>query len=196
MNLDALKSRLSQKWILYPAVIIVLILFVSLATTLTSQKPKQEITQAPPQIIRQPVTGGKFDEQAPVSQKSKTSIERLLPFLPYRQIITTSAGDKVTFVVIGNQKDLYDLYLETAGINFQLQKTDPDLPRNVLNLRETASTIFAWLNKQNVSQTDVFIVWGNAVAQKSAESWLKESPQFPKVVKKGNQFVFEKQPQN
>lgn len=192
MNLSTLRENLTQKWVLYPLLGIGLLILLGTLSFLTGQKPKQEIKEVPLPVSEQPVSNGQFQESAPVSQTSKTSVEKLQPDLPYRQTITTSTGNKVTFVVLSNKRDPYTLYIETAGINYQLQPPDPDLPKNVLDFRETASTIFEWLNKQGVSQTDLFIVWGNAIVQKSAESWLKESPEFPKVIKSGDKYEFSK----
>jgi len=170
-----------------------LIIFLAVWPIIKPKSPPERVDYLPLQT--QPVKEGKFDNQAPISKQSKGSIDKLKSKLPYRKIVETSTGQKIIFVIIASRIDLYTLTIEVVGIDFQSTYDDPNLAKNVLTFRETAQTIFDWMEDQGVKSNEVFITWGSrAFQQQSAEAWLNESPQYPKVIKRENQFVFEVEP--
>lgn len=143
----------------------------------------------------QPLTDGKFDQADPVSQVSKSQLAKIKDKLPYRKSILSSTGNQIT-ISIHHQGDEFTIYVEMFPIEFQSSYEDPDLPRNVLNFREGATFLYNWLKKNGVDPSKIFISWGSkAYIQETAREWLNESPQFPKVIKKDGNFVFESEPQ-
>ena len=142
----------------------------------------------------QPLTDGKFDEAATVSQDSKAQLAKIKDKLPYRKSILSSTGDQIT-VSTHHQGDEFTLYVEMFPIEFQSSYEDPNLPRNVLNFREGATFLYNWLKENDVDPSKIFISWGSkAYTQETARQWLNETPQFPKIIKRDNQFVFETEP--
>ena len=193
LSLTNLKQALPVRVAAVAIILVILVIIIAIAIPF-STKPKRE-EGVPPPVSQQPEVDGKLDVNAPSSQKSKTSLLRLAKSLPYRSSSRASTGNKITFSIYTKPANEYTLYVEMIPINFQSTYADPDLAQNVLDFRETAEAIFTWLQEQKVSPADLFISWGSrAYIQKAAEAWLLESPQFPKVIKKGDKFIFEKEP--
>ncbi|MBI4037501.1 hypothetical protein HY382_00470 [Candidatus Curtissbacteria bacterium] len=143
----------------------------------------------------QPVIDGKLDESSKVNKESKTSIEKLAEKLPYRETITTATGTEVRFAIIGDAKSPYTLYIEIFGIDFLNDYSDPALPKNVQDFRDTAKGILGWINKQGADPSKIFISWGEKQYEReAAKAWLEPSDKYPSVTKKGDSFVFEKEP--
>ncbi len=153
-------------------------------------------TPIPPPLNQQPVVNGKFDPSAPASQRSKAAIDKLKPYLAYSKTITTSTGSNITFTVFTRPTENYTLRVKISNLNFQADYNDPNLPKTVQDFRETAAAIFDFMNQHGINPGDVFISWGSTPSyiQKNAEAWLVPSPQFPKVIAKNGQFVFETEP--
>lgn len=173
--------------ILIAVVLILAYVFSTLQTN--TQKSRPLLSK------EQPVTNGKFDTQAPISQKSKASLDKLKNNLPYRSTVNLTTGRTVAFVISAKPADLYALYIEIPDLNFRSDYADTNLPKNVDEFRETASSILAWIKNQEVSPNNIFISWGSkAYIQQNAEKWLNPSPQFPKVIKQNDKYVFEKEP--
>lgn len=194
-SLNNLRQIIGKKIVLFVLVSASLIFFLLIVTQLSKKKSAQETVSYTP-IASQPVENGKFNTQAPVSQKSKTSLEKIKSQLPLTQTITTSTGTQVKVLLHAKDTDAYTLYLEIGSINFRSNGQDPMLAKNILDFRETARYVFNLLENKSINPKDIFIVWGTkAYIQQNAEAWLNESPKYPKVVKKGDAFVFEKEPQ-
>ena len=144
---------------------------------------------------KQPVTDGKFDENAQISQSSKSELVKAKEKLPYRTIVESSTGNRITLTLYQLPGDEFTLYAEMAPIEFQSTYEDPQLPKNILDFRETATVIYNWLKENNVDSSKIFISWGSkAYVQKNAAAWLNVSLQYPNVIKKDNNFVFETEP--
>ena len=194
-NLNKLKNKIAslKYWILA-----IIVIFILLAIITYQQIPRNTVQQPniPPPISQQPLINGRFDITAETSKTSRKTIDNLIPKLPFKRTIVTSSGQEVSYVIFVNPKDDYTLHIEIININFRDIHGSPTLPKNVLDFRDTAGDIFAWMEQNNVKPRDVFISWGDLeFVQISAEAWLLESPKYPKVIKEGENFVFEVPPQ-
>ncbi len=191
-NLTQIRGILISKKVIITFTIL-LVLLVFIIPILLTQSTKITEEDFPLPVKEQPVQDGKFDDKAPISQKSKAAIESLKPYLIYRETFTTTSEQKVTFAVFTKPLDEYTLFVEIIGINFQSNHDDPLLARNVQSFRETAEKILAFIKKHDVNPQDIFISWGGqAYVQKSADVWLNVSEEYPKVIKAGDQWEFEK----
>ena len=143
LTLNKLKNQIFQfKTLLLVGLGIVFLIIITVVVALTRPQKPTEVPgvtpspspigqNIPPPIKQQPVVNGKFDPTAPISQRSKAAIDKLRPYLIYRDILTTSTGNKVTFALFTKPLDQYTLFVEMIGIDFQSTNSDPDLPRNV-----------------------------------------------------------------
>lgn len=196
-NLTNIKKVLGDfRFILVSAFFIFFFLIVVIFQQINKPQPPQApITTTPPSLKEQPIVNGRLNENAAISQRAKKAIETLTPNLPYNNTIRTSTGQNVLFTIFAKPNNTHFLFIAIDNINFRSAYGDPDLPKNVQNFRETTDSIFSWMKSYNANPGDVFISWDdNAYIQNSAEAWLTESPQFPKVIKQGDNFVFEKTP--
>ncbi len=197
MNLTDFKN----KFVRIRFLIISFLIIIILATVIIIQQihvpktPTLQITTTSPSLKEQPIIDGRFDKNAPIAQHSQKSIQTLSAYLPYRNTIQTTTGQKVTFTIFINPLDQYTLYIGILGINFRSSYDDPELPKNIQDFRETANAILSWMKNYNVNPGDIFISWGdNAYIQDNAEAWLTPSAKFPNIIKEGSNFVFENVP--
>ncbi len=181
-----------------PLAILATIIIILLGFVITQQILKNrpfQTAQLPPPIKLQPVVNGKFDTNAPISQKSKASVELLKQHLPYKADFVSTTGDKITYTLYGKTIDPYTLYVDISNIDFLIPSTNPNYPKTIQDFRDTANHIFEYMKQYNANPSDVFISWGSqAYIQNNAELWLTVSDKFPPVVKKDNQYIFETPP--
>lgn len=141
---------------------------------------------------QQPVINGRFDATAQVSQDSRNQIARLN--LPVNTTITTSIGSRVMVSIWLKPTDPYTLYVDLTGVDFQIPENDSSLPRVVQNFRDSAIFVLDWVKSQGSDPAAIFILWGDKrYIQERAETWITPSEKFPSVIKKGNDYFFERQ---
>jgi len=189
LTLNNLRSALIRhKFTIFAAIIIVsLLVVITLQYLIKITKP----TYSPPPASQQPVVNGKLDTTSSQAQQSKASLDILKPKLPYNQTITTSTGTKVTYSVFLKTPDPYDLYIETSGIDFTLKKDAPNYTQTVQDFRDIADSVFGFLTSSGTNPSTIYVVWAdNLQSQKTAESWLNPSSEFPKVVKQNGKYIF------
>lgn len=147
----------------------------------------------PPPASQQPVINGKIDTAALPVQQSKNSLDLLKPHLPFNQTITTSTGTKVVFSVFTKTPDdPYSLYVAINGVDFTTPKEAVNYPQTVQDFRDTSDAVFNFITKSGVDPSTLFITWAYLLPnQKTAESWLNISSEFPRVVKQNGKYVFE-----
>lgn len=190
MNLTSIRNLIiKQKYFAIAILIVFLIIF---ALVLTSKsKPKDKYLP----VTQQPTVNDQFNENAAVSKTAKAEVDSLLKKLPYTQTIKTKTEKNITYQIYKRDADAYTIYIQIKGVNFRSDYTDPNLPENVQDFRDTASSVLGWISKQGVETEKIFIIWGDkAYVQENAEKWLNISPQFPNVVKREGSFVFESEP--
>lgn len=190
LTLNIIRSTIARhKFFLVAGLVIITLLTVILIQQLIRvSKP----TYTPPPASQQPVVSGKLDISAPTVQQSKTFLETIKPKLPHKQTITTSTGSKVAFVIFTKDPDPYDLYIQIANIDFSTPKSEPNFAQTIQDFRDTADVIFSFLATNDINPSALYIIWGDTLAnQKTAESWLNVSGEFPKVVKQNGKYIFE-----
>ncbi len=191
MNLTQLRQQLLGRKaalvIIFLLVIIVGIFFISIR-----KQKEYTIKTVPPPAQGQPVKDGKFDTEAEISKKSKAEVDKIKSKLPKREEFQTSTGTNVSYTIFYKPTDPNSLYIETTKINLQIPKNNTNFPKEVQNFRETAARAFDWLNNQGTKIDGVFIIWSDGVMQKAAETLFMESEEYPKVIKVGDMWEFEK----
>ncbi len=172
--------------------LVILILSIAIVAQQAIRRAKPRYT--PPPSSQQPVSNGKLDTTAPEVQLSKNALDLIKPKLPHNQTITTSTGTKVSYLAFVKTPDLYELHVAIIGIDFTTLKEDPKFPLTVQDFRDTASSLYDFLTSNGVNPSALYIIWAdNFQNQKTAESWLNPSAEFPKVVKQNGKYIFEKQ---
>lgn len=170
--------------------IIALFAVIVIQQVLRFSKP----TYSPPPASQQPVVNGKLNISAQAVQQSKNSLDILKPHLPFNQTITTSTGTKIAYSVFTKiPEDPYDLYIAISNIDFTVPNEDLKLAQTVQDFRDTASSLYDFLTTNGVNPSAIYIVWAdNLPNQKTAESWLNPSVDFPSVIKQNGKYIFEK----
>lgn len=192
IHLTEIRKLIINKKVLITLVILIFLLVFAIPILL-NRPSKITPEDIPPLLATQPVKEGKFDSKAEVSQNSKAEIEKLKPYLVYRKTIKTVTGSNVTFAVFAKPVVEHTLFVEIMGVNFRSNHDDPQLAKNVQDFREVARNIFDFIKSHNANPQNIFISWGGfAYIQNNAEAWLKESEEFPKVIKVEDGWEFEK----
>ena len=94
--------------------------FIIISVLLRRLSPQEKVDYTP--ITTQPVIDGKFNEQADISQKSKTSLEKISSKLPHRETISTSTGNQVKIMLYKKDKDNFIKKMSELGcINIPLK---------------------------------------------------------------------------
>jgi hypothetical protein len=190
LTLNNIRSGILHHRFFLVAGLLVIILFsvIVLQQTIRISRP----TYTPPPASQQPVVNGKLDISAQAVKESKNFLDIIKPKLPYDQTPTTSTGTKVSYTVFAKTPDLYTLYVAIIGVDFTIPKDDPKFAQTVQNFRDTADSLYSFLTSNGVNPSAIYIVWAdNLLNQKTAESWLNVSVDFPKVVKQNGKYIFE-----
>lgn len=186
-NIRSIATR--HKFFLVSGSIVVILITIITVQQILRQAKK---TYAPPPASQQPVTNGKLDISAPTVQQSKSFLDTIRPKLPYNQTITTSTGTKVSYAAFLKTPDQYELFVEISGIDFTSPKQASTFAQTVQDFRETADAVFNFLAANGVNPSAVYIIWADSFTnQKTAESWLQISDNFPKVIKQNGKYIFE-----
>lgn len=191
LSLNNIRNALTRHKFLLIAGLVIVVLLVVIVTQqfIRSSKP----TYTPPPTSLQPVVNGKLDTSAPQVQQSKNSLDVIKPKLPYNQTVVTSTGTKLSYIAFVKTPDLYELHVAIIGVDFTLPKDDPKLPQTIQNFRDTSQSLYEFLTSNGVAPSALYIVWAdNLQNQKTAESWLNISSEFPKVINQNGNYIFEK----
>lgn len=171
------------------------LIIAALAATILVQQIMRTAkkTYTPPPASQQPVTNGKLDVSESTVQQSKSLLDIIKPKLPYNQTITTSTGTKISYAAFLKTPDPYELYVEISGVDFTIPKDDPKFAQTIQDFRDTADSLYSFLTSNGVNPSAIYVVWAdNLNNQKTAESWLNISSEFPKVIKQNGKYIFEK----
>lgn len=191
LALNDIKTTLNRHkfFLMAGLVIIVLLAVVTIQQLIRVSKP----VYAPLPASRQPVVGGKLDTSALPVQQSKNSLDLLKPHLPFNRTITTSTGTKVAFSIFSKTPDdPYSLYVAIGGVNFAVQKEATNYAQTIQDFRDTSDAVFTFITQNGVNPSMLYITWADLLPnQKTAESWLNVSGEFPRVVKQNGKYVFE-----
>lgn len=190
LTLNTIRSTIARhKFFIAAGLVIIVLLAVIIAQQLIRiSKP----TYTPPPATQQPVVNGKLDTSAPTVQQSKNFLDIIKPRLPYNQKLTTSTSSKVSYTAFTKTPDPYTLYIAIIGVDFTIPKDDPKFAQTVQDFRDTANSLYSFLTSNGVNPSAIYIVWAdNLNNQKTAESWLNESSEFPKVIKQNGKYIFE-----
>ncbi len=170
-------------------IIIVLLVVVIVQQIIRVSKPIYN----PPPASKQPVVNGKLDTSALPVQQSKSSLDLLRSHLPSNQKITTSTGTKVAFSIFTKTPDdPYSLYVAIGGVDFTTPKEAATYTQTVQDFRDTSDAVFNFIAQNGVDPSTLYITWADMLPnQKTAESWLNVSSEFPKVIKQNGKYIFE-----
>lgn len=172
--------------------ILLLIFFLGLGYLLTKEQTKtsQGISKTTPLSKLKVTKEGDVDADTGVAKAAREAIEKLKPFLPYRESVTVPTGGTITYVMfLPKEAGDYFVTVELAPNIFQY--TRAELPKHVLEFREVAKAIYEWVESKGVKKESLLIRWGSeAYQQDEGEQWLKVSNKYPEVVQKDGKYVF------